>query len=166
MQKTTFKGISVELSGDFLEKGIAPDFDFVTADLSKNHLYGLGDQKKLILSAPSLDTGVCAMEAKKFNEKLSNYKEIAVLFITCDLPFAMNRFCKNENIAHLTTGSDFRYGDFGKKWGMRIANTALEGLLARAAWVLNEKNEIVFAELVAEVTSEPNYDTILQALKK
>lgn len=165
--KTQFKGMEVQLTAELPKVGtIAPDFRFVTTDLQTENLYSLLGKVKMILTAPSVDTGVCAKEAKLFNEKMQNLKNLTVLFVTMDLPFALKRFCLAEGIENLKIGSDFRFSEVGQKYGVKLKNTPLEALLARAVWVLNEKNEIVYTELVPEITQEPDYQKAFEVIER
>jgi thioredoxin-dependent peroxiredoxin len=161
------KGSEVLLSGYIPElKEVAPDFTFVMQDLSEKSLYDFEGLNKVILSVPSIDTGICALETKKFNEKLAKMDNVVCLVVSKDLPFAMKRFCAAEGIENVKPASDFRYGDFGKEYNLEMVNSPLKGLLARAVFVLNKENRIVHVELVADITYEPDYDKALAALAK
>lgn len=168
MSKTKFKGGQVSLAGEFIETGAtAPNFEMVKGDLS---VYTLEDDKGkyIVLNIfPSLDTSVCAMSVRKFNELAASLPGTTVLAISKDLPFAQGRFSDTEGIKNLTTLSDFRNSsDFGKKYGVLIEDSPLKGLLARAVVVINPKGEVIYSELVPEITQEPNYDKAIEALKK
>ncbi|MFM9067759.1 MAG: thiol peroxidase, partial [Planctomycetota bacterium] len=120
--------------------------------------------KPTILSVvPSLDTGVCQKQTKRFNDELGALADkINAVTISLDLPFAMNRFCGAESIKNLRSGSDYMDRNFGRNWGLLIEELKL---LARATFVLDATGKVVYAETVGEVTSEPNYDAALAALK-
>ena len=112
---------------------------------------------------PSLDTGVCKIQTKKFNDELASLKDkVNAVTVSLDLPFAMNRFCGAESITNMRVGSDYMDRSFGKNWGMLMEELKL---LARGAFVLDANGKVVYAETVGEVTSEPNYDAALAALK-
>lgn len=112
---------------------------------------------------PSLDTGVCKIQTKKFNDELASLKDkVNAVTISLDLPFAMNRFCGAESITNMRVGSDYMDRNFGKNWGMLIEELKL---LARGAFVIDANGKVVYSETVPEVTSEPNYDAALAALK-
>src|SRR5690554_6910394 len=112
MNTTKFKGNAVHLTGNVPAAGSkAPDFTYVKEDLSEGTLHGLGNQKKVIIAVPSLDTGVCQMETKHFNKELSKRKDVVGLVVSKDLPFAMKRFCASEGIENVQIASDFR-GNF------------------------------------------------------
>ena len=109
MTKVTLKGNATTIKGDLPSIGnTAPDFTFVKSDLSEATLYGQGDTIKVIIAVPSLDTSVCALETRQFNQKLAAATGVTGLVISKDLPFAMKRFCETEGIANVISGSDFR----------------------------------------------------------
>jgi len=166
-ETTKLKGSEVLLSGFIPEvKEIAPDFTFVMQDLSEKSLYDFEGLNKIILSVPSLDTGICALETKKFNEKVGALNNVVCLVVSKDLPFAMKRFCGAEGIENVKPASDFRYGDFGKEYNTEMVNSPLKGLLARAVFVLDKENRIHHVELVEDITYEPDYDKALATLAK
>ncbi len=161
------KGSQVLLSGFIPEvKEIAPDFTFVMQDLTEKSLYDFEGLNKVILALPSLDTGICALETKKFNEKLATMNNVVCLVVSKDLPFAMKRFCAAEGIENVKPASDFRYGDFGKEYNLEMVNGPLKGLLARAVFILDKENRIHYVELVPDITYEPEYDKALKVLSK
>ena len=162
MNKTKFKGSDVHLTGNVLASGTkAPDFTYVKEDLSEGTLHGLGNKKKVIIALPSLDTGVCQMEAKRFNKELSTRKDVIGLVVSKDLPFAMKRFCAAEGIENVQIASDFR-GNFMSQYNTGMTDGPLKGLSSRAVFILDGDNNIKHTELVGEVTEEPNYDKILK----
>lgn len=164
MNKTKFKGNDVHLKGNVPTSGSkAPDFTYVKDDLSEGTLNGLGDKKKVIIALPSLDTGVCQMEAKRFNKELSSRKDVVGLVVSKDLPFAMKRFCAAEGIDNVHTASDFR-GNFTSQYNTEMTDGPLKGLSSRVVFVLDGDNNIKHTELVGEVTEEPNYDEILRVV--
>lgn len=161
------KGSPVLLKGYIPEVGeIAPDFTFVMADMNEKSLYDFEGLNKIVLSMPSVDTGICAMETKKFNEAVAKLDNVVCLAVTKDLPFALKRFCGAEGIENVKAVSDFRYGDFGNEYNLEMVNSPLKMLLARAVFVLDKENRISYVELVEDITYEPNYDKALQALAK
>lgn len=163
----TFKGNPLTLAGEAVSVGKpAPDF--------KLHYYEGGMKtitpadlkgKATILSVvPSLDTPVCQVQTKKFNEQLGALGDkINAVTVSLDLPFAMNRFCGAESIKNIKVGSDYFDRSFGKNWGMLIEELAI---LARGVFVLDKSGTVIYAEQVKEVAEEPNYDAALAALKK
>src|SRR6188768_4451969 len=162
----TFKGTPLTLAGNEVKAGqAAPDFKvfYFEGGLKPITLADLKGKPTLISVVPSLDTAVCAMQTKKFNDQLGGLGDkINALTISLDLPFAMNRFCGAESIKNMRVGSDYQDRNFGKNWGMLIEELKL---LARGTFVLDKDGKVVHAETVNEVTSEPNYDAALAALK-
>ena len=131
---TKFNGSPVKLGGNFAEVGAkAPDFKMVKSDLSNFTLGSVAGKRLLLNIFPSLDTSVCAMSVRKFNKMASEIKDVLVLCISKDLPFAQKRFCTTENIANVIPLSDCRIGStFGADYGVIITDGVLEGLFARA----------------------------------
>ena len=163
----TMKGNPLTLVGNEVKAGQqAPDFTL--------HILGEGGIKPLTLAdlkgkptilsvVPSLDTPVCQVQTKKFNQELGALAgKINAVTVSMDLPFAMKRFCGAENITSLISASDYQTHKFGEDWGMLIDEIKI---LARGTFVLDAKGKVVYAETVKEVASEPNYDAALAALK-
>lgn len=147
----TFKANPVSLYGDLSVNSKAPVLKLKAKDLSEVEI---GSKDQIIISVPSLDTPVCAAEAREFNQKISSYKNYEVIVVSMDLPFAMGRFCSTENI-NLITASDFVEKEFGQKYGVLITDSALKGLLARAVFVV-KNGQIAYKEVVSEITEMPN----------
>lgn len=162
----TFKGTPLTLAGEAVKVGqLAPDFTihFFDGGLKTIKLADLKGKPTLLSVVPSLDTGVCQIQTKKFNEQIAALGDkINAVTVSLDLPFAMNRFCGAENIKNMRVGSDYQDRNFGKSYGMLIEELKL---LARGTFVLDASGKVVHAETVGEVTSEPNYDAALAALK-
>lgn len=159
MSSITFKGDKVMLKGQNLEvNDKAPIVKLKAKDLSSVEV-GTAGKTQILLSMPSLDTPVCASEAREFNKKISSYSGAEVIVITLDLPFAMGRFCSTEGIDNLIVGSDFLAKEFGEKYGVLIADGPLEGLLARSVFVVRD-GKIVYKELVSEVTNLPDIEKL------
>ncbi|MBD5165507.1 thiol peroxidase [Helicobacter sp.] len=162
----TFKGSAVTLAGKEVKIGDkAPKVDLVAGDLSVKSVGGASGKYQIINVVPSLDTGVCATQTRKFNEKAADIPNTQVFVVSLDLPFAQGRFCSTEGIENVTALSDFRHKDFGDSYGVVLAGSPLEGLLTRAVFVVNPEGEIVHKEIVSEITSEPNYEAALKAVK-
>lgn len=162
----TFKGNPLTLAGEAVQNGqAAPDFTVHYFDdglhtITKADLQG---KPSIISVVPSLDTGVCQIQTKRFNQDLGALgDQINAVTISLDLPFAMNRFCGAEDIKSMRVGSDYQDRNFGNNWGMLIEELKL---LARGVFVLDAAGNVVHAETVPEVTDEPDYDTALSALK-
>lgn len=162
----TFKGSPMTLLGDELKAGSnAPDFTlhYFEGGLKTITLADLKGKPTILSVVPSLDTGICQLQTKRFNTELAALGEkINAVTVSRDLPFAMNRFCGAEDIKSMKVGSDYQTGDFGLKFGLTIDELKL---LARAVYVLDANGKVVYAEIVPEVAQEPNYAPALEALK-
>lgn len=166
MATVTLSGNPVAVAGNLPKPGeTAPDFTLVGKDLNDVSLKAFAGKRKVLNVVPSLDTPVCATSTRKFNEKAASLANTAVLVISADLPFAMGRFCTTEGIANVTPLSTVRGREFMRSYGVEIADGPLRGVTARAVVVLDESNKVLHAELVPEITTEPNYDAALAALK-
>ena len=164
MNQTNFKGNTVHLKGDVLEVGdTAPDFTYVKEDLSEGTLYGHGKMKKVIIAVPSLDTGICQMETRRFNQELADRDGVKGIVVSKDLPLAMKRFCAAEGIEDVEIASDFR-GSFSEDYKTLMTDGPLKGLSARVVFVLDGDNKIIYREIVDDITHEPNYEAALNAL--
>jgi len=162
----THLGNPIRIEGTFPQVGQkAPAFSLVNRDLKDVTLADFAGKKKVLNIVPSLDTPVCALSTRKFNEQASNMDNTAVLIIAADLPFAMSRFCDTEQLDKVVTLSTMRGANFMKDYGVLIAEGPFAGITARAVIVLDESDTIVHAELVSEIADEPNYDAALAALK-
>ncbi|RDU69680.1 thiol peroxidase [Helicobacter cholecystus] len=160
--KPTFQGNPVSLVGNILNIGEnAPEVTLPGKDLNEVKVGGVSEKYQIINVVPSLDTGVCAMQTKKFNTEASKLPNAEVFVISMDLPFAQGRFCSTEGIENLTVLSDFRNKEFGEKYGLLINDTALKGLLTRAVIVIDPEGKIIYQEVVPEITTEPNYQAVL-----
>lgn len=164
MASVTLKGTPFAIKGDLPSSGAAANFSFVKKDLSDGKLSDFGSQVKVLIAVPSLDTGVCQTETRKFNEALSHRTGAVGLILSKDLPFAMNRFCEAEGLENVTVASDFRHGQFSKAFNTEIIEGPFSGLSARAVFVLDSDNQIQYTELVPEIANEPNYEAVLKAV--
>lgn len=162
----TFKGNPMTLVGEAVKVGQpAPDFTlhYFEGGLKTVTPADLLGKPTLISVVPSLDTGTCQIQTKKFNEKVGELGDkVNVVTVSLDLPFAQNRFCGAESIKNMRVLSDYQTRSFGNNWGMLIEELKL---LARGTFVLDKAGKVVYAETVDEVASEPNYDATLTALK-
>lgn len=164
MAQITFKGSAINTIGQLPAVGsTAPGFTLVKQDLSETSLKDYAGEKVILNIFPSIDTGVCAMSVRKFNEKAAGLKNTVVLCISLDLPFAQARFCGAEGIENVITASAFRSA-FGDHYGVTLANGPLAGLFARAVVIVDEGGKIIYTELVPEIAQEPDYDAALEAL--
>lgn len=162
----TFKGNAVSLKGKEVNVGdSAPKVELIAGDLSTKSVGGASGKFQIINVVPSLDTGVCATQTRKFNEKAASLSNAEVFVVSLDLPFAQGRFCSIEGIQNVVALSDFKNKAFGESYGVILAGSPLEGLLTRAVFVVNPEGKVVHKEIVSEVTNEPNYDAALAAIK-
>jgi thiol peroxidase len=162
MDRINLKGFPIQLVDDVVEPGVAAeDVTFVSRDLNEISLYDIDAKVKVLVSVPSLDTGVCQAETRKFNEELGKRDGVVGIIISKDLPFASKRFCESEGIKDIITLSDYRYGDFGREFGTEMAEGALKGLLARVVFVVDKDNMVVHTEVSNDILEEPNYEEIL-----
>ena len=159
----TMKGNSLTLIGHEIKVGDqAPDAVLTANDLSEVKLSSFRGKKVIISVVPSLDTPVCDLQTKRFNQEASRLSGVAVLTISKDLPFAQKRWCGATGASAVKTLSDYR-GNFGETYGVLIKGL---GLLARSVFVIDEKGKVTYTQLVKEVTREPNYDEVLKAVKQ
>ncbi|QSS99243.1 thiol peroxidase [Pontibacillus sp. ALD_SL1] len=162
MASITFKNNPVTLVGDEVKVGDkAPNFTVLANDLSEVSLEQYGGIK-LISVIPSIDTGVCDAQTRRFNEEAAQLDNVNVLTISMDLPFAQRRWCGSNGIENVDTLSDHRDAYFGEAFGVLIKEMRL---LARAVFVVNSKNEVVHAEYVSEATNHPDYEAAISAAK-
>lgn len=159
----TFKGSPVTLAGEEVKAGRkAPDFKALSADLNEVGLDAFKGKIKLIASVPSLDTPVCDLQIKRFNDEASKIsKDVVIIFISMDLPFAQKRFCQAYDINKVKTLSDHRDASFGLNYGVLIKELRL---LARAIFILDKDDKVAYVEYVKELGSQPDYDGALKAL--
>ncbi|MBY0498988.1 thiol peroxidase (atypical 2-Cys peroxiredoxin) [Nitrosomonas ureae] len=163
----TLKGNPIKIEGTFPKVGQkAPAFSLVNRDLQDVTLANYAGKKKVLNIVPSLDTPVCAISTRKFNQQASNMDNTVVLIIAADLPFAMSRFTDAEGLDKVITLSTMRGANFMKDYGVLIADSPFGGITARAVIVLDESDTIIHAELVPEIADEPNYDAAMAALKQ
>ena len=161
----TVKGNGITLLGDEVKVGQkAQDFKVLNTSMEEAALSGFKNKIKLIASVPSLDTPVCDLEIKRFNDEASRLsRDLVIIFISMDLPFAQKRFCQANEIKAVKTLSDHRDADFGRKFGVLIKEMRL---LARAIFILDKNDVIKYIQIVPELASPPDYDRALSALKK
>ena len=142
----------------------AANFTLTATDMSSKSLTDYDGYRKILNIFPSVDTGICAASARKFNEEASGLENTKVLCISKDLPFAQKRFCAAEGLEDVEMLSDYKDGRFGKDYGLEITKSAFTGLHSRVVLVLNENNEILYSEQVPEIGQEPDYASALKAL--
>jgi thioredoxin-dependent peroxiredoxin len=161
----TIHGNPLTLVGDEVKVGDpAPEVELLDNDLKPVKLSSYRGKVLVIASVPSLDTPVCDLETRRFNDEAANLgPDIEILTISMDLPFAQKRWCGAAGVKRLRTLSDHREAAFGQAYGVLIKELRL---LARAVFIIDREGTVQYEQLVKEVTSEPNYEEVLQALGK
>jgi len=163
--RMTMKGNPLTLVGNEVKVGeVAPDFIALDNNLTPVKLSGYRPKICIISSVPSLDTPVCDIETRKFNEEASKLGgKVQILTISMDLPFAQKRWCGSAGVNKIQTLSDHRDAQFGIAYGVLIKELRL---LARAVFLVDQKGILQYVQLVKEIANEPNYDEIWSVLKK
>ncbi len=161
----TMKGNPLTLSGTELRVGDqAPDFVVLDNDLNPVGFDSFRGKVCIISSVPSLDTPVCDMETRRFNNEASRLgDDVVVITVSMDLPFAQKRWCGAAGVDRVQTLSDHREGSFGRAYGVLIKELRL---LARAVFVVDQQGTVRYLELVKEIANEPNYESVLGAVKE
>ncbi|CAM5202239.1 Thiol peroxidase OS=Ureibacillus acetophenoni OX=614649 GN=tpx PE=3 SV=1 [Ureibacillus acetophenoni] len=164
MAQVTFKNNPVTLVGNEVKVGDqAPDFTVLANDLSPVSLNDSEGKVRLIISVPSLDTGVCDAETRRFNEEVASIGgDVAFYTVSVDLPFAQKRWCAAAGIEGVHTVSDHRDLSFGEAYGVYMKELRL---LARAVFVIDRTGTVTYVEYVPEGTSHPNYEAAIEAVK-
>jgi len=163
--RITMKGNPVALMGTPpREAETAPDFKVVDEAFKPVKLSDFKGKVVLISAVPSLDTGVCSLQTQRFNAEATHLpSNVVILTISEDLPFAQKRFCETEKIGGIKVLSDSVWHEFGTAYGIRIENM---GLLARSVWIVGRDGKIAYRQIVAEVTTHPDYDAALKAVRE
>lgn len=165
MAQITLKGNPIHTVGNLPKVGAkAPEFKLTKMDLADVTLKDFGGKKIVLNIFPSIDTPVCAMSTRKFNEQAADLANTVVLCVSRDLPFAFKRFCGAEGIEKVIPASALRDEAFGKNYGVTVVDGALTGLFSRAVVVINERGDVIYTEQVPEIAQEPNYAAALKAL--
>lgn len=165
MANVSFKNNPTTTSGELPATGSElPAFDLVGTDLGAVTPADFAGKKIVLNIFPSLDTGVCAESVRKFNELAKDFDNTVVINVSQDLPFAQSRFCGAEGIENAQAASAFR-STFGSDYGVTLEGSPLAGLLARSVVVTDAAHNVVYTELVEEITNEPDYDGAVAALK-
>ncbi|KKB74928.1 MULTISPECIES: thiol peroxidase [Bacillus] len=163
MASITFKGNPVTLVGSEVRVGDqAPDFTVLSNSLEEVTLQDIKGTPAIISVIPSIDTGVCDAQTRRFNEEAASLGSVKVYTISADLPFAQARWCGSNGIENVETLSDHREMSFGEAFGVYIKELRL---LARAVFVLDENGKVVYTEYVSEATNHPDYEKAIEAAK-
>ena len=167
MATVKLDGTPVNTIGDLPEVGsTGPDFDLVNSALEPVKLEQFDGKRKLLNIVPSIDTGVCALSSRKFNDSAKENPQHEFMVIAADLPFAMDRFAKAESLENLHFLSLIRGKMFAKAYGVLLVDGPLAGITTRAVVVLDGDNTVLHAELVDDITHEPDYDAAIAALNQ
>ncbi|ORU91635.1 MAG: lipid hydroperoxide peroxidase [Cycloclasticus sp. symbiont of Bathymodiolus heckerae] len=165
MATITLKGTEFHTNGDLPAVGsVALDFVLTRQTLADVSLDDFAGKRKIISIVPSLDTPICQLSTKKFNERAEQLSNTVVLVVSADLPFAMSRFCGAEKLSNVVPLSMMRGRNFAKDYGVFIEDGPFKGITARALLVLDENNVVISAQLVTEIADEPDYDSALATL--
>ncbi|HNW15219.1 MAG TPA: thiol peroxidase [bacterium] len=160
----TFGGNPLTLAGNEIKVGAkAPDFYALNSKLQPVKLSDFDGKVRIISVFPSIDTPVCAAQTRRFNVEAANLGDVQILTVSCDLPFALGRFCAAEGIDKEITLSDHKELDFGLKYGFAIDELRL---LSRGVVVVDKDGVVKHVEYVKEITEEPDYDSAIEAVKK
>jgi len=163
MAEITFLNKSVTLIGNEVKIGdTAPDFTVLDNELNEVTLSNSAGKVRIISVIPSIDTGVCDAQTRRFNEEASKLSNVEVLTISVDLPFAQKRWCAANGLENVKTLSDHRNLSFGEAYGVHIKELRL---LARAVFVIDSNNKVTHVEYVREATNHPNYEAAIEAAK-
>ena len=164
MATITFQGKPLHTCGELPAVGDnALDFKLVNGKLVDVTLATYAGKKKILNIVPSLDTPTCAVSTRKFNEKAAGLDNTVVLVVSADLPFAQGRFCESEGLKDVVPVSTFR-SSFADDYGVKLVDSILAGLTARAVVIIDENDTVVYTQLVSEIADEPDYDSALAAL--
>jgi thiol peroxidase len=161
----TMKGNPVTLIGTDVQIGeSAPDCTLAANDLSDFRLSSLKGKKVILSVVPSLDTAICDLQTKRFNQEAANLgDDVAIVTISMDLPFAQKRWCGATGSDQIQTLSDYKNAAFGQAYGVLVKGLRL---LTRAIFVVDAEGVLRYKQIVSEITTEPNYDEVLQAVKQ
>lgn len=166
MQTVFFKDMPVEVYGTIPAPGSeAKPFELTDTDLQPVKLADYKGSNLILNIFPSLDTEVCAMSVRRFNKEVASLDNTQVLCVSIDLPFASKRFCTTQGIENLKVASAFRHPEFGAEYGVQMVDGPLKGLLARAVVLINPQGQVIYSQLVDQITNEPDYEAVKYALK-
>ena len=166
MASVTFKGNPITLIGNEVRVGqTAPDFKVQKIDLTEYTLSASAGRTRIVASVPSLDTPVCDLETKRFNEEAAKLPNVEIVCVSMDLPFAQKRWCGASSVDKVITASDHREASFARNYGVLISGGPLDRLTARAVFVIGPDNKVRHVEYVKEITEHPNYEAVLAAAK-
>lgn len=160
----TSGGTPITLMGKMAKIGSnAKNFIAVGVDFKPVSLSNYQGKVRIISSVLSVDTGVCSAQTRRFNLEAANLGDVQIITISCDLPFALKRYCAAEGIDNVITVSDHKDTDFGVKYGFLIEETRL---LARGVIVIDRDDTVRYVEIVKETGNEPDYEKALEVVRE
>lgn len=160
----TFLTQPMTLLGEIIKVGMqAPDFMAVNGDLREVHLQDSKGKIRVISTVPSIDTGICDLQTRRFNEEAAKMKGVVFLSISCDLPFALHRYCGTAGIDNIAMLSDYKLTDFGLKYGFLIEELRL---LTRGIIIIDANDTVQYVQIVKEIAGHPDYEKAIAELKK
>ncbi|QOY53674.1 thiol peroxidase [Candidatus Sulfurimonas marisnigri] len=142
----------------------APIARVVKTDMSIKTIGGKSGRVQVIATVPSIDTPVCSLESKRFDDEIKNYPNVDMTVVSMDLPFADDRFCEGRGIKNIDVSSDFAHREVGEKYGVVITDGELKGLLIRAIFVIDKDGKIMYQEIVPDIGMHPNYNKVMNAI--
>ncbi len=163
-ETVTLKGNLVHLSGNKINVGDnAPKIKLVSSDLKEVYVGGKTTKTQVLIVVPSIDTPICDLEARTFNEKASELKNVQITVISMDLPFAAKRYCAAHGIDNIIIASDFQTKAFGQAYGTLVDDSILKGINTRSAFII-KNGKVTYKQLVPEISTAPDYEAILKAI--
>jgi len=163
-QSVTLGGTKVQLKGNEIKVGDkAPVVKLISSDLKEVSVGGKTDYTQVLVVVPSIDTPICDLEARTFNEKAAKLKNVQITVVSMDLPFAGKRYCAAHGIDNITVASDFQKKAFGQAYGVLMGEGLLEGIEARAIFIIKE-GKVSYKQLVPEIKQKPDFEAVLQAI--
>jgi thiol peroxidase len=166
MASVTLKGNAVQLSGEPPKVGdTAPDFELTANDLPKVKLSDSTGKVRVLSVVPSVDTPVCSIQTKRFNQEIDNLPgDVVAYTISVDTPFAQKRWCGAEGVEKMQLLSDYKGGKFGQDYGLYIEEPL--GALARSIFIVDRDGKIAYQQIVPEIAQEPDYNEVLEKARE
>jgi thiol peroxidase len=163
-QSVTLAGTKVKLAGNEIKVGdAAPMVKLISSDLKEVTVGGKTAKTQVLVVVPSIDTPICDLEARTFNEKASAMKDVEIFVISMDLPFAGKRYCAAHGIKNIAVLSDFQTKAFGNAYGVLMGEGVLKGIEARSIFII-KKGKVTYKQLVPEIKQEPDFEAVLKAI--
>jgi thiol peroxidase len=163
-QSVTLSGTKVKLAGNEIKVGdAAPMVTLISSELKEVTVGGKTPKTQVLVVVPSIDTPICDLEARTFNEKASAMKDVEIFVISMDLPFAGKRYCAAHGIKNIAVLSDFQTKAFGNAYGMLMDEGVLKGIEARSIFII-KKGKVTYKQLVPEIKQEPDFEAVLKAI--